>query len=137
MAVRARAARASVAPGSTVSVDPRRHTPHERRFPHRPTGPAWVELHVMDEGPGMTEEQRRRAFDRFWRAPDAPKGGTGLGLALVQRLAHASGGEAVLRQAPRGGLDAVIRLPAAGRTGPGAPSQRPARPLQGATRGRS
>ncbi|MDH6215534.1 sensor histidine kinase [Streptomyces pseudovenezuelae] len=113
--------------GSTVSVDLRRPTPHERRFPHRPVGgPSTVELHVMDEGPGMTEEQRRRAFDRFWRAPDAPKGGTGLGLALVQRLAHASGGEAQLRAAPLGGLDAVIRLLAA----PAAAAQRPQRPLQ-------
>ncbi|CAM5715982.1 hypothetical protein SALBM311S_04356 [Streptomyces alboniger] len=75
----------------------------------------------------MTAEQRARAFDRFWRAPGAPKGGTGLGLALVQRLAHASGGEASLRAAGTGGLDAVIRLPSArpspsghtmGRTGP-------------------
>ncbi|WP_329217114.1 HAMP domain-containing histidine kinase [Streptomyces sp. NBC_01485] len=130
-------------PGSTVSIDPRHHTPrtpHERRFPHRhpnrPASPAWVELHVMDEGPGMTEEQRRRAFDRFWRAPDAPKGGTGLGLALVQRLAHASGGEVVLRPAPRGGLDAVVRLPAVPSL-PGVPTPRsPARPLQTTATGR-
>ncbi|MFF3329740.1 ATP-binding protein [Streptomyces sp. NPDC002888] len=128
-----------VAPlGSTVSIDLRRPAPHERRFPHhfhphRPAGPARVELHVMDEGPGMTEEQRRRAFDRFWRAPDAPKGGTGLGLALVQRLAHAGGGEAVLRRAPRGGLDAVILLSPAPDRGDGAPSPpsyRPPRPLE-------
>ncbi|MER5431918.1 HAMP domain-containing sensor histidine kinase [Streptomyces sp. NPDC002588] len=136
-------------PGSSVSIDPRRpasperrfahrHPSPERRFPHRASGPGWIELHVMDEGPGMTEEQRRRAFDRFWRAPDAPKGGTGLGLALVQRLAHASGGEVVLRQAPRGGLDAVVRLPAApaGPGGPAAPSQRPTRPLQTTAPGR-
>ena len=103
-------------PHSTVSIDLRRTTTHERRFHHRPTGPARVELHVTDEGPGMTEEQRRRAFDRFWRAPDAPKGGTGLGLALVQRLAHASGGDIILRPAPRGGLDAVVRLPPGGAT---------------------
>ncbi|WP_327314913.1 sensor histidine kinase [Streptomyces sp. NBC_01235] len=129
-------------PGSTVSIDPRHHTPrtpYERRFPHRQphraVGPAWVELHVMDEGPGMTEEQRRRAFDRFWRAPDAPKGGTGLGLALVQRLAHASGGEVNLRQAPRGGLDAVVRLPAVPAR-PGVPAPRPARPLQSTAPGR-
>lgn len=68
------------------------------------------ELHVTDQGPGMTAEQRRRAFDRFWRAPNAPKGGTGLGLALVQRLTLASGGEALLLPAPGGGLKAVIRL---------------------------
>ncbi|MEU1180535.1 HAMP domain-containing sensor histidine kinase [Streptomyces sp. NPDC005820] len=124
-------------PGSTVSIDPRRPALQERRFPHRAAGPGPVELHVMDEGPGMTEEQRRRAFDRFWRAPDAPKGGTGLGLALVQRLAQASGGEVVLRRAPLGGLDAVVRLPVApGRAGgTGVPSQRPGRPLQTAAPG--
>ncbi|GAA0640874.1 hypothetical protein GCM10009535_17490 [Streptomyces thermocarboxydovorans] len=41
------------------------------------------------------------------------KGGTGLGRALVQRLARASGGEAALRAAATGGLDAVISLPSA------------------------
>ncbi|KUO14043.1 hypothetical protein AQJ58_03020 [Streptomyces sp. DSM 15324] len=94
----------------------------------------------MDKGPGMTEEQRRRAFERFWRAPGAPKGGTGQGLALVQRLAHASGGEAVLRWAPLGGLDAVVRLPVApdrAGGGPGVPSQGLRRPLQTAAPGRA
>ncbi|MEV7866216.1 HAMP domain-containing sensor histidine kinase [Streptomyces sp. NPDC088124] len=76
-----------------------------RRF-----GGVGAELHVADQGPGMTPEQRRRAFDRFWRAPDAPKGGTGLGLSLVQRLTLASGGEAQLLPAPGGGLEAVISL---------------------------
>lgn len=111
---------------STVSIDLRRPETHERRFGHRPAGPARVELHVTDEGPGMTEEQRRRAFDRFWRAPDAPKGGTGLGLALVQRLAHASGGDVLLRPGAQGGLDAVVRLP------PAAPTAASARPLESA-----
>ncbi|MFG3088025.1 sensor histidine kinase [Streptomyces antibioticus] len=113
-------------PGSTVTIAPRPHPAHERRFPHRASGPGRVELHVVDEGPGMSEEQRRRAFDRFWRAPDAPKGGTGLGLALVQRLAHASGGEALLRGAPTGGLDAVVSLPTAGPRHPAPPVRPPA-----------
>ena len=69
----------------------------------------------------MTPDQRARAFDRFWRAPGAPKGGTGLGLALVQRLAHASGGEAILRPAATGGLDAVVRLRSAEPPTPGHP----------------
>ncbi|GAA3815836.1 sensor histidine kinase [Streptomyces phyllanthi] len=125
-------------PGSTVFIELRRPSLPERRFPHhfphhRTSGPVRVELHVMDEGPGMTEEQRRRAFDRFWRAPDAPKGGTGLGLALVQRLAHASGGEAVLRPAPLGGLDAVVVLPCAPTAkggGAAVGEHRPSRPLE-------
>jgi len=68
-----------------------------------------VELHVTDEGPGMTAEQRRRAFDRFWRA-GKPGAGTGLGLAIVHRLVTADGGTVELLEGPAGGLDAAIRL---------------------------
>jgi signal transduction histidine kinase len=96
---------------STVTMELRLHVPARRAL--REARPHWVDLHVTDEGPGMTPEQRARAFDRFWRAPGAPKGGTGLGLSLVQRLAHASGGEVTLREAATGGLDAVVRLPSA------------------------
>ena len=71
-----------------------------------------VVLHVRDEGPGMSEEQRSRAFDRFWRA-GSPGGGTGLGLAIVHRLVTADGGTVELREAKGGGLDVLIRLPAA------------------------
>jgi signal transduction histidine kinase len=70
----------------------------------------FAELHVVDEGPGMTEEERRRALERFWRgAPGG--GGTGIGLAIASRLVTADGGELRLDEAPAGGLDAVVRLP--------------------------
>ncbi len=76
-----------------------------------------VELRVTDEGPGMTAEQRARAFDRFWRA--GPSGtGTGLGLAVVHRLVTADGGQVELRESPGGGLDAVIGLRAVPRVAP-------------------
>ena len=71
--------------------------------------PPWVELHVRDEGPGMSPEQRARAFDRFWRAGSGG-GGSGLGLAIVRKLVEADGGEVALADAPGGGLDAVVRL---------------------------
>ncbi|MER6155533.1 ATP-binding protein [Streptomyces sp. NPDC001868] len=96
---------------STVTMELRLLVPARRAL--RDARPSWVDLHVTDEGPGMTAEQRARAFDRFWRAPGAPKGGTGLGLSLVQRLAHASGGAVALHEAATGGLDAVVRLPSA------------------------
>ena len=57
-----------------------------------------VTLHVRDEGPGMTAQQRSRAFDRFWRAGSL-SGGTGLGLAIVHRLVIADGGTVELREA--------------------------------------
>ncbi|MGW0765401.1 sensor histidine kinase [Streptomyces sp. NPDC002676] len=72
--------------------------------------PPMAELHVIDQGPGMTAAERQRAFDRFWRAADADHDGTGLGLPMVQRLTRASGGEVTLEAASGGGLDAVVRL---------------------------
>jgi signal transduction histidine kinase len=70
------------------------------------TGPLHVEVSVTDEGPGMSDAEMERAFDRF-----VTTGGTGLGLAIVQRLASASGGQAVLRHGPGGGLQAAVVLP--------------------------
>ena len=91
-----------------------------------------VEVHVVDQGPGLSEEERRHAFDRFWRSSATGRGGSGLGLAIVDRLATASGGGAELREAEGGGLDAVVRLPLAGQPPPpdGAPTEalRPSRP---------
>jgi signal transduction histidine kinase len=70
-----------------------------------------AELHVIDQGPGMSEEERNRALDRFWRR--GGPGGTGLGLAIASRLVAADAGELRLDEAPGGGLDAVVRLRAA------------------------
>lgn len=73
-----------------------------------------VAVVVADQGPGMSPEQRARAFDRFWRAPDArPGAGSGLGLAIVARLVARDGGDVRLDDAPGGGLAVTVRLPAA------------------------
>ena len=66
-------------------------------------------LHVLDDGPGLPEDERNRAFDRFWRAT-SNKEGNGLGLAIVAQLALASGAEARLAPRPQGGLDASVRF---------------------------
>ncbi len=63
-------------------------------------------------GPGLTDEQKARAFDRFWRAARGA-GGSGLGLAIARRLVEVDGGTIELRDAAGGGLEA--RRPAAGR----------------------
>lgn len=68
-----------------------------------------VEIHVVDEGPGMSAGDRMRAFDRFWRAGRAQEG-FGLGLAIVERLVTADGGRVELRESAGGGLDAVVTL---------------------------
>lgn len=74
-----------------------------------------VAVHVVDHGPGMSAEERERAFDRFWRgdAAVAPGslGGAGLGLAIVRKLVVADGGEVRLGAVPGGGLDVTIEYP--------------------------
>jgi signal transduction histidine kinase len=69
-------------------------------------------LRVRDEGKGMTDEQKARAFDRFWRAGSDGRG-SGLGLAIARRLVEVDGGTIELRDARGGGLEVVVRLPAA------------------------
>ena len=73
---------------------------------------AGSELRVRDEGPGLSDEQRERAFDRFWRARAGE--GSGLGLAIVRRLVEADGGDVELVPAPGHGLEAVVRLRSTG-----------------------
>jgi len=69
-----------------------------------------VDLHVLDEGPGMSPEDCARAFDRFWRGR-TDTAGSGLGLAIVARLARASDATAELRPRTHGsGLDAHVRF---------------------------
>ncbi|HEX9969041.1 MAG TPA: ATP-binding protein [Acidimicrobiales bacterium] len=75
-------------------------------------GGEWVEVHVVDEGPGMSAERRAAAFDRFGGGGEGGSriGGFGIGLAIVRQLVVSDGGEAVLLEAPGGGVDACVRL---------------------------
>jgi signal transduction histidine kinase len=73
-----------------------------------------VELHVLDEGPGLPATFLPHAFERFSRAHSGRTGeGSGLGLAIVELIAAAHGGQAELRnRANASGADAWLRLPA-------------------------
>ncbi len=85
----------------------------------RETGP-WGVIAVVDDGPGIPVEDRTRVFERFARLEEGrsrDQGGTGLGLALSQRIAHAHGGTIHVEQAASGGARFVVSLPAAGWVG--------------------
>ncbi|MFF5518958.1 sensor histidine kinase [Streptomyces coeruleorubidus] len=70
-----------------------------------------VGVSVLDEGPGMSDAEKSRAFDRFWRGQGLTgKGGSGLGLAVVRQLATDDGGTVALTDAPGGGLCVTITL---------------------------
>jgi two-component system OmpR family sensor kinase len=77
-----------------------------------------VELTVADEGPGMSDPDKSRAFDRFWRGQGLTgRSGSGLGLAVVRQLVTDDGGTVTLRDAPGSGLSVVITLRASPRSG--------------------
>lgn len=70
-------------------------------------------LEVHDNGPGIAEADRERAFQRFMRL-DNPRAesGAGLGLAIVQSVTQALGGRVALHRSERlGGLHVHIELP--------------------------
>ncbi|MPY62747.1 sensor histidine kinase [Streptomyces spongiae] len=77
-----------------------------------------VVLSVLDEGPGMSETEKSRAFDRFWRGQGLTgRTGSGLGLAVVRQLVSDDGGTVALHDAPGGGLCVTLNLRAAPRGG--------------------
>jgi signal transduction histidine kinase len=74
-----------------------------------------VEVEVLDDGPGFSEEFLPHAFERFGRADDARSrtdGGSGLGLAIVLAVAQEHGGTATAANRPEGGATVGLRLPA-------------------------
>jgi two-component system OmpR family sensor kinase len=69
-------------------------------------------LSIRDHGPGVPEEELGLMFRPFYRGSNASRAeGHGLGLAIVQRVVQAHGGEIEARNAQGGGLEVIIRLP--------------------------
>jgi signal transduction histidine kinase len=78
-----------------------------------PLGPdaefAGVRLTVDDEGEGIAPEIRRRVFTKFWTS--GVRGGSGLGMYIVNGLARAHGGTVAIEDAPGGGARVRIEWP--------------------------
>ncbi|OBF51677.1 two-component sensor histidine kinase [Mycobacterium sp. 852002-53434_SCH5985345] len=71
-------------------------------------------LEVADKGPGMTEQDASRVFERFYRTDSSrarASGGTGLGLSIVDSLVRAHGGAVTVTTAPGEGCCFRVTLP--------------------------
>ena len=71
-------------------------------------------LEVRDHGPGISEDDAAKVFERFYRADSSrhrETGGTGLGLAIVAALVAQHDGSVRLEETPGGGATLSIRLP--------------------------
>lgn len=80
---------------------------------------ALVELSVTDQGIGISEKDRDRVFERFYRVDPARSratGGTGIGLAIVKHVAASHGGEVTVWSSEGQGSTFTLRLPEAGST---------------------
>ena len=91
----------------------------------RPDGPIAVSVDqrdgtatitIADAGPGLPPEQVAHMFERFWRADAARtrvRGGSGLGLPIVQALVKTHGGDVRVESSPEAGTAITVALPVA------------------------
>jgi CheY-like chemotaxis protein/anti-sigma regulatory factor (Ser/Thr protein kinase) len=73
----------------------------------------YVALDVADDGRGMSDDEARHAFDRFYRAGETDGAGTGLGLAIVQSLVELHDGRIDLETEPGRGSRFTVLIPQA------------------------
>jgi two-component system, OmpR family, sensor kinase len=72
-----------------------------------------AELVVADDGPGIASDVRATLFQRFVRGTGDRGGSFGLGLAIVEAVTHAHGGEITVDESPHGGARFTVTLPPA------------------------
>jgi signal transduction histidine kinase len=71
-------------------------------------------IEVIDDGPGMSAEVAKRAFEPFSRGDasrDRRTGGVGLGMSIVRTIVEAHGGNVALESSPGHGTRITMRLP--------------------------
>lgn len=87
-------------PRGDITVEVRADTPR--------TG--WIELAVIDRGPGLSAADKEQAMSRFWRGRSDDEG-SGLGLPVVATLVELHRGTVTLEDTPGGGLTVRLAFP--------------------------
>ncbi|HEY5160438.1 MAG TPA: ATP-binding protein, partial [Gaiellaceae bacterium] len=90
-----------------------RHCPEdtEVRVVADPTGDEYVDLRIVDHGPGVPESERERIFVPFQQLGDVSgANGVGLGLAVARGFIEAMEGSIEGKETPGGGLTMIVRL---------------------------
>lgn len=70
-----------------------------------------LDIVISDDGPGFSEEDRPKAFDKFFRSAGAKAGGLGLGLSIARGFVQAHGGEITIENKKPHGAAFTIRIP--------------------------
>ena len=67
-----------------------------------------MRFEVQDQGPGIAKEHQRGLFEKFFRVPGSPAGGSGLGLFIAKGLVQAHGGTIGVESARGSGRDVLV-----------------------------
>lgn len=95
---------------NAVKYSPPNTTVHVHTLPEA----NWILVSVRDEGPGISEADQKKMFQKFTRLSARPTGGessTGLGLSIVKRLAEAMSGSVQCQSVLGFGATFILRLP--------------------------
>ena len=95
---------------NAIKYSPQNTTVHVHMVPEKDH----VLVLVRDEGPGISEEDQKKLFQKYSRLTARPTGGessTGLGLSIAKRLAQVLGGDILCRSALGAGTTFTFRLP--------------------------
>ena len=74
-------------------------------------GPDWASVTIADQGPGLSDEEQQRLFNKWERLGRSGDGGSGLGLYISRRLALAMDGDLAVESAPGQGARFTLILP--------------------------
>jgi signal transduction histidine kinase len=76
-----------------------------------------VRFSVHDDGPGLTEAEQDRVFERFWQVDGSKSGGSGLGLAIARGIVEAHDGRIGVKSRPEEGAEFWFELPVVSTSG--------------------
>jgi len=87
--------------------------PESSRRQHRVTETEHVRFEVADEGAGIAKEHQAGLFEKFFRVPGSPAGGSGLGLFIAKGLVQAHNGKIGIESDPGRGATFWFTIPSA------------------------
>jgi two-component system, NtrC family, sensor histidine kinase KinB len=99
--------------GSRIVVRARAERPADSVRGHRLAEAGAVRFEIEDHGPGIAPEHQAGLFEKFFRVPGSPSGGSGLGLFIAKGLAQAHGGTIGVDSTPGKGTTFWFTVPTA------------------------
>jgi signal transduction histidine kinase len=99
--------------GSEIVIRARAEGVQQNGTAHRAPEPDSVRFEIVDNGPGIAPEHQIGLFEKFFRVPGSPEGGSGLGLFIAKGLVQAHGGKIGVQSQVGKGATFWFTVPAA------------------------